>query len=458
MQDTPESALGFDDALLELGVDANASSDEIRRAYLRLVKTRSPERDPMGFRRARASYEVVRATRDMRELAARQALAKAGTAEPAPMPVVVSAPASAAAPEAARSEPPPEPTPAAIASFSPEQQATLALVKRAWAMRDLSEWKVMVEAIEAATRWLDGPAVPVPACLFCIVALIGQEQIPAALEIRCALGQWLDARQDAARMMNAELAARWLFVQELCAVAPEITAPAAAALAKAILADDLTQARDALAVADVVSSGPTIGNIFQQYAPHLIAALPAGSVPRVAPRRTAQSAKFPMWFVVPLVLFSLRVLSGLDSCVSDNSLPTTPFPSTMNREAWVLANVRLPAPTNNGRLELTPPSLLGSGSQGATELPRWNSALSKNADTLARDADKLGLTELAAAARALDDKWRGHGCAAAQPAIHAMKQDVDQARSRTLRAAYRELASAADHECTSDQPAADPTP
>jgi hypothetical protein len=240
-------------------------------------------------------------------------------------------------------------------------------------------------------------------------------------------------------------------------VAPEITVPAAAALAKAILAGDLTQARDALAVATVVSGGPTIGHFFQQCAPHLIAALPASSAPRVQPRRTAQRSKFPIWSLIPLVLFGARMVSGLDSCVS-NSLPTTPYPSSIDPQPYVPSNVPPPLPTNNGRLELTPPSLLGSGSQSATELPRWSSALSKDADALARDAGKLGLTELAAAARALDAKWQGHGCAEAQPEIHAMKQDIDNVHDRALRAAYRELSRAADHECSSDQPAADPTP
>jgi hypothetical protein len=70
MPGEPEGALTFDAALLELGVDAKASAEEVRRAYLRLVKSRSPERDPLGFRRARAAYEDVRAAMVMRQLAA----------------------------------------------------------------------------------------------------------------------------------------------------------------------------------------------------------------------------------------------------------------------------------------------------------------------------------------------------------------------------------------------------
>jgi hypothetical protein len=33
--------------------------DELRRAYLRAVKAHSPERDPEGFQRVRAAYELL---------------------------------------------------------------------------------------------------------------------------------------------------------------------------------------------------------------------------------------------------------------------------------------------------------------------------------------------------------------------------------------------------------------
>jgi len=46
-----------DVALRELGLESGASPDEVRRAYLRRVKTRKPEADPAGFRRLREAYE-----------------------------------------------------------------------------------------------------------------------------------------------------------------------------------------------------------------------------------------------------------------------------------------------------------------------------------------------------------------------------------------------------------------
>jgi hypothetical protein len=468
MPGQPESALNFDDALLELGVDAKATAEEVRRAYLRLVKTRSPERDPMGFRRARAAYEVVRTTLAMRQLAANsKALESPSAPEPiakepagatgealssgeSPSPAAAIDPASPAsqdAPVQSRAAP----APGTIPNLSPEQQATIALVKRAWELRETSDWKLMVEAIEAATRWLSGPPVPVPACLYFIVALIGEEQIAAALEIRRALGKWFEARQDAARLLSGDLAARWLLAQELCAVAPEITVPAAAAIAKALLAGDLTQARSALAVATVVLNGPSIGVLFQRHAPHLIAALPERSVPQAGPRRTARSgSRVPIWTLAPLILFGLRALSGMESCV--NSQPTN-YSSPMDREPFVPPNVSAPPVPTNDRLQLSRPRLLDSNSDSSGE-----SALSQGADAVARYADRLGLTDLAAAARALDEKRRAEGCPSVQPAIRAMKKAVDHAHDRGLRAAYRDLCAAADRECSSHEIVVDPVP
>jgi len=49
----------LDEALRELGLDAEATPDQIRRAYARGVKTRKPEVAPDGFRRLREAYEIA---------------------------------------------------------------------------------------------------------------------------------------------------------------------------------------------------------------------------------------------------------------------------------------------------------------------------------------------------------------------------------------------------------------
>ncbi|RKG91940.1 hypothetical protein [Corallococcus terminator] len=59
--------MDFEEALQELGVDADPGGDTVRRAYLRRLKTRKPETDPEGFARLRQAYETVLAAREGRE-------------------------------------------------------------------------------------------------------------------------------------------------------------------------------------------------------------------------------------------------------------------------------------------------------------------------------------------------------------------------------------------------------
>ncbi|RKH89792.1 hypothetical protein D7Y21_09355 [Corallococcus sp. AB045] len=58
--------MDIDEALRELGVDADPGDETVRRAYLRQLKTRKPETDPEGFARLREAYETVLAIREGR--------------------------------------------------------------------------------------------------------------------------------------------------------------------------------------------------------------------------------------------------------------------------------------------------------------------------------------------------------------------------------------------------------
>lgn len=49
----------IEEAFEEIGLAPGSSPDEIRRAYLRKLKTRKPEVDPEGFRRLREAYELL---------------------------------------------------------------------------------------------------------------------------------------------------------------------------------------------------------------------------------------------------------------------------------------------------------------------------------------------------------------------------------------------------------------
>ncbi|HEX4511695.1 MAG TPA: hypothetical protein VH328_16515, partial [Burkholderiaceae bacterium] len=88
-----------EEALRELGVDAAVGREEIRRAYLRLIKTCKPESDPDGIQRARQAYEVARAEGDLETLAVdseqRYATQAPATSEPPAGTGVRDAPVSA---------------------------------------------------------------------------------------------------------------------------------------------------------------------------------------------------------------------------------------------------------------------------------------------------------------------------------------------------------------------------
>lgn len=51
-----------------LRIDEEATHDQVRRAYLRLVKVYKPERDPEGFRRLREAFERVESATTKRNL------------------------------------------------------------------------------------------------------------------------------------------------------------------------------------------------------------------------------------------------------------------------------------------------------------------------------------------------------------------------------------------------------
>jgi hypothetical protein len=74
------------EAFAELGVEAGAGPEVVRRAYLRLIKTRKPETDPAGFQRARQAYEVARAAAELDALATESERRHAAPTAEAPAP------------------------------------------------------------------------------------------------------------------------------------------------------------------------------------------------------------------------------------------------------------------------------------------------------------------------------------------------------------------------------------
>lgn len=71
-----------DAAFAELGLSVDTRAEELRRAYLRVVKVRKPETDPEGFRKAREAFDLL--TGWFQFLASRAAQAASPTSEPEP--------------------------------------------------------------------------------------------------------------------------------------------------------------------------------------------------------------------------------------------------------------------------------------------------------------------------------------------------------------------------------------
>jgi curved DNA-binding protein CbpA len=58
-----------DDPYAVLGLDRSAKSDDVRRAYLHLVRVHTPESNPEQFKRVRTAYETLRSPLRRAELA-----------------------------------------------------------------------------------------------------------------------------------------------------------------------------------------------------------------------------------------------------------------------------------------------------------------------------------------------------------------------------------------------------
>lgn len=76
----------IDEACRELGVALDAEPAVVRRAYLRLLKTRKPEVDPEGFARLRDAYESLTAARDGAEVPRTQSETAPAPAAPQAVP------------------------------------------------------------------------------------------------------------------------------------------------------------------------------------------------------------------------------------------------------------------------------------------------------------------------------------------------------------------------------------
>jgi hypothetical protein len=236
----------LDEAFAELGVPPGTPPDALRRAYLRLVKTRSPESDPEGFQRAREAFELAR------RVVVRPASVAASVVEPATEPVE---PASAAIATAStrvapvdpypteaspkpRVDPPPPsdetagPPPIASRRDKPPRiEGTRELLRRG-AFREAAP---LLEAdVEAAAREARPLAIEPLAVARTILELIHDRAPASARRISIALESYIEVAGGEARVFGGN-ATVWILAHELVVVGNAIPLDLRVAMAAAAL-------------------------------------------------------------------------------------------------------------------------------------------------------------------------------------------------------------------------------
>lgn len=274
----------LEDALAELGIAPGATKAEIRKAYLRLVKTRPPETDPEGFQRLRAAYDALNDARAEESVAPPPGDAR-GAAETEEGP---SAPAPL---REARTR-----DTSAEAAFA---EALAPHVGRNW--RRVA--RLVVDEVDGATR--EGrPCAIDPRDA---VALVLRMRVDGAhtdgRNVTRALARSIEAAGGDLRVFG-DVFIPWLVARELAAAGAELPATAKGAIAVAALEDDPEQARLGLNEAGASFSPETReaierSAVFSQLFGQIAAA------PHDAPTERGSTAPRPrtwsrLWLVVPV--------------------------------------------------------------------------------------------------------------------------------------------------------------
>jgi hypothetical protein len=260
--------MDLESALSELGVPRGSSFQDVRRAYLRLLKTRKPEADPDGFLRLRAAFEAVQSL-----------LGSPGAAPPGP-------PAGSAAARHWREAPPaaPVPLPGAVPqedAAPPEDAAPLdgeetaaqgfqALLRRMATASDdeLASASGAVSppvVLSAASAWLArGRPIEAGRCLRRLFAACPTHLIPVglvlativSLEEAGAVDEGVDFLRSADGCLTSsfreatagglDLGPVWLVLRELVAIDGEFPVELRSAIARAIRDGSLAAAEERL--------------------------------------------------------------------------------------------------------------------------------------------------------------------------------------------------------------------
>jgi hypothetical protein len=213
-------------ALAELGLPLETPSQDLRRAYLRVIKVRKPEVDPEGFRRAREAFDLL--TRWFHDVAEAERVGPRPEAAPRADGAVLAEPSTQEAATA-----PLEPAPRPAPEGSPQ----------AWsAVRPLLA-EGRVSDVRAAVRALLDAGVPPPTPQGVLQLLLDLHWRDPGEEARQTLGvflRWVERME--LELAFARQPERWLLVKELAQLPETTPAEVEATVAAGLGSGDLGEA------------------------------------------------------------------------------------------------------------------------------------------------------------------------------------------------------------------------
>jgi hypothetical protein len=366
----------LDEAFAELGIDRDATADQARRAYLKLLKVRKPETDPQGFMRLREAYELAKEWLDNSHFFFRAPFPvverPAIAAEPEPPGQASSVPEPPAPAEPAPAEPAPaEPAPAepAPADDAPaplddapedtheEEDDDDTTSQDDASFEDLLASGRHEEAAGAlsrifrvATTEMHGETPPLYDALRLLVTLHAENALSAAADLHASVAAWLAASGQEAKLLRGESAARWHLLRELASLPSTFPKMVRSAIARAMLVGDLGHARGELEAIRRQTSSVTraAAGILRAKAPNLAGALAdVLDPPPPKPASTGgggQGSARGAWWVIALVVGLLRVvlMVGRTSSTPTYNPPSFYNPSRYAGYPWLDGGLSVP--------------------------------------------------------------------------------------------------------------------